>query len=112
MSEHARGNDYYLTSEKVCSSGRASRRSIYATHTTRHWENEKYRRKTLHGPARCDGRVRTLKKRIYKSKWQKIKDRRMQNARDYRKGLVTPATKMMKENNINPTRKAGLIHHK
>ena len=56
--------DYYLTPGEECSSGRASRRSLYATYTPRHWENEKYRRH----------KKDTFQ---YKSKWAKRKAKRV-----------------------------------
>ena len=81
MSESTLRNEYYSLPGEECSSGRASRRSIYAPNTTRRRGNERY-----------------------KSKWRHRNDCRKQNASDYSEGLTTPATIMMRNNNIDPTK--------
>ena len=105
MSENQRSDDYYLISGEECSSGRASRRSMYATYTTRHWKNEKYRRVTLYGPAGYDGRMRPVEKRMYKSKWRKRKDRR--NFREIPKGFYGYKKEAVKLNWIKHTCSQG-----
>jgi len=89
MSENQRSDDYYLISGEECSSGRASRRSMYATYTTRYWKNEKYKRNTPQ----------------YKSKWRKRKDRR--NFREIPKGFYGYKKEAVKLNWIKHTCSQG-----
>ena len=84
--------DYYLAPGEECSSGKASRRSIYATYTPRHWKNEKYRRH----------KTDTFQ---YKSKWRKRKDRR--NFRGIPKGFFGYKKEAVKLNWIKYTCSQG-----
>lgn len=56
----------------------------------------------------ANGDVITKTDYPYKSKWRKRKDRRHKNARHFRKGKNTPATEMMRKNNIDPTPKSPI----
>ena len=63
MSDPTLRNEYYSLPGDECSSGRASRRSLYAPNTT--WRRRKEK---------------------YESKWRQRKDCRIQNASDYSGG--------------------------
>lgn len=62
MSSISQDDNLYLIRGEECSSGRASKRSLYAQNTTKHWKNEKYKR---HASS-------------YKSKWAKRKAKRIE----------------------------------
>ncbi len=63
------------------------------------WDNEETERYDV---TDVEGNVRKVVREPYKSKWRKRKDARYQNQLDFVNGKQTPATEMMKENNINP----------
>ena len=62
MSPTSLNDNLHLVRGEECSSGRASRRSHYAQNTTKHWQNEKYKRNIS----------------PYKSKWAKRKAKRIE----------------------------------
>ena len=88
MSPSPRDN-WYLAQGDECSSGSASKRSLYATYTHTYWKNEKYKRDTPQ----------------YKSKWRKRKDRR--NFRGIPKGFYGYKKEAVKLNWIKHTYSQG-----
>ena len=90
MSPSPRDN-WYLAQGDECSSGSASKRSLYATYTHTYWKNEKYKRDTPQ----------------YKSKWRKRKDRR--NFRGIPKGFYGYKKEAVKLNWIKHTKTINFL---